>query len=312
MLLFPVVFPATVSALPAWVDSYGTVSPYQPPVYLTGFGSARPDEERPLDTAKQRALSDLAMRLNTRVQSTLSTRTEDNGRTGTSTFSGRIRVDSDVQLENAAFEIEEHRGTYYALSFVRIADLQESTNRRTRLLIGELESHLAEARASLETGRLEAAGTEMARAEACVVEIQSAREYWEVLQAARSARTGWEFDDRVTRLSRETRRVLDQIEAFQPSTIDAALRHVEEQLKSANVSVVGVEPPAFEERMILNAGAVSNGGITIEMQKMLLKESFYIGMDGLNQVSKKSNYFIPGVSLRSRVLFNSYLSGGLS
>lgn len=244
-LAFAVSMP--LPALPGWAETFGTVSPFLPPAYLSGFGSAQRGEDNGLELAKQLALSDLAMQLNARIRSTVSTNTRDDRHGMSSSLSSRIRVDTDVRLDNAGFEIEEQRGAYYALVYVGVNDLQARETRETRMLLDRISEELDAARDHLQAGRLDSARGSLAHAEALTADVHAARLRWETLEHMGGSGGTREPAALIDRLSQTIGELRSRTETFRPQTLDAAVRHVNGQLPDAGARVVGSRPLAYQD-----------------------------------------------------------------
>jgi hypothetical protein len=113
-------------ALPGWVESLGTETPFSERLHITGFAlqeRSGPDSEV-LEAAKTAALDDLIRKVRVHVKSSVTTETIDDQEASSSSIAIVSQSISNLKLAEVDFLIEKDYRYYYALAQVNKDDLK--------------------------------------------------------------------------------------------------------------------------------------------------------------------------------------------
>lgn len=113
-------------ALPEWVESFGTETPYDGARYITGFSmyERSGNDNEAMEAAKTGALDDLIRKVQVRVKSSITATTDETDSSSSSSVSIVSRSVSNLQLTGVDFLFEKDFENYYALAYVNKADLR--------------------------------------------------------------------------------------------------------------------------------------------------------------------------------------------
>ncbi len=247
LLLSGAAFPVT--ALSSWAESWGADSPYRPPVYLSGFGTA--DDMR--ETARRRALGELTEKVRVQVQTDLVTRTTDTGNTSRTSVQDAVHITSAMDLGQVHYETEERRGEFFVLAWTEIGTLKTIQEENGRTLGGRFSTALQRADRAIAGGDLAAARVALDEVRVTLDQIREAELVWNSLHRisarppdregfTRGAGIGPVVDLESDLQSREGR-----IETFVPESLDAAIRYLAAQTGAAGVDVVNVRPLIYRD-----------------------------------------------------------------
>jgi len=122
VILALAVQPLTAST-PAWVNTYGTDTPYPRDTYLTGYASVSRDEPSSREQARDLALADLSGKIRTRVQSELLQIASESDGNFSSSISQLTRNTVSITITGADFLYHENRRDSHALAYVALQNL---------------------------------------------------------------------------------------------------------------------------------------------------------------------------------------------
>lgn len=175
--VFLMLVSAAVLCSQDWITTFGTVSPYQLPEYLSGYGvSDLPNRMERLETARNAALSQLSRQVSTRIVSSDDFIETDDDRGYSSRYTSRIQTSTDLKIGGASFETVEIRGTTHVLAWVEISSLRQQFLQEVMNSRSALDTAMVTFDQSLERGALERAEEELLKAQKSLTVIYDSLE----------------------------------------------------------------------------------------------------------------------------------------
>ncbi|MCS7012785.1 MAG: LPP20 family lipoprotein [Chloroherpetonaceae bacterium] len=144
LLAFPL---SSFAQLPEWAQSYGSNIPFSRSTHLTGFGMAMlaGAESVALENAKAQAASDLIKKIQVTVSSDMVSISQEIDGKFSSSLTSVVQSVSALQLEGIEYLTAKDDKNFYALAFIKRAELGDAYTQRIKAGLVRLQATLSQA-----------------------------------------------------------------------------------------------------------------------------------------------------------------------
>ncbi len=200
----------------AWVTSYGVDSPYQPPLYLSGYGfSDLSDRSERRQAAQNDALAAISRQVRVRITSVEDVSTVDDGQRSRSRYTNTTQTATDLTISGVQYEVVEQRRGTHVLAWITQADVRRQFFGDAEFSRQRLDTALEAVDGALSRGDMDGAAHALSRADSALSALHDAMTVVRAIDAAVPRALGPTID--VMAMERRLIERGDRLRRFQPA-----------------------------------------------------------------------------------------------
>ncbi len=245
VVLFIVVSIPSIFSLSPWVESFGTDSPYTPPLYVTGFGTAPRNmgDSEALEASRNLAMDDLIRKIQVHIKSEITMEMTDIEGDYSSSVAVVTQSVSSLNLSGLDFLLEKDRRNQYTLAYAKVSRLRDIYIDRGREILTAILEGYQRGSNFLVSGRGEDALEEFVKILPLFPDLLECRAIYKGLPAESETRRffyslgNMEYQDlqSILLLEQETKRLIHEVEGQDPITLDDVLSKIVTMLEIQGV-----------------------------------------------------------------------------